>query len=103
MELRQLEVLVATAEESRLHKAAARLRRTKPVVSAAIRKLEGEVGMALFETANGRQLHLTDAGDELVSYARRMISLRDQALAAVSEVRTTKKRIAVKSASRGGC
>ena len=102
MELLQLEVLVAVAEESTLHKAAARLRRTEPGVSAAIHKLEGEVGMALFETANGRHLHLTDAGEELVDYARRMLSLRDQALAAVADVRTT-KRGAMRSASRGQC
>jgi DNA-binding transcriptional LysR family regulator len=102
MELMQLEVLVAVAEESTLHKAAVRLRRTEQGVGAAIRKLEGEVGMALFETANGRQLHLTDAGEELVDYARRMLSLRDQALTAVADVRATKRGVA-KSARRGEC
>jgi hypothetical protein len=49
MELRQLQVLIAVAEEGRLQKAAERLHRTIPAVSVAIGKLEEEVGRPLFE------------------------------------------------------
>jgi DNA-binding transcriptional LysR family regulator len=100
MELMEFEILVAIAEESTLHHAAARVHRTKPALTAAIRKLEGEVGLALFERTNGLQLHLTNAGEELADYARRMLSLRDQALAAVAQVRKTKND-GLKSFSRG--
>jgi hypothetical protein len=86
MELRQLQVLVAVAEEGRLQKAAARLRRTTPAISIAIRKLEGEVGTPLFERSNRHELHLTGAGESLVDYAKRLLLLQDEALAAVEQV-----------------
>jgi DNA-binding transcriptional LysR family regulator len=90
MELRQLQVLIAVAEEGRLQKAAARLHRTTPAVSVAIRKLEAEVGTPLFERSNTHELYLTAAGEELVNYAKRLLSLSDEALAAVAEVRSVK-------------
>lgn len=86
MELRQLQVLVAVAEEGRLEKAAVRLRRTTPAVSIAIRKLEEEVGTPLFERSNRHELHLTGAGESLVDYAKRLLLLQDEALAAVKQV-----------------
>ena len=90
MELRQLQVLVAVAEEGRLQKAAARLCRTIPAVSIAIRKLEEEVGTPLFERSKRHELYLTTVGEELVDYANRLLTLRDEALAAVAEVRDAK-------------
>jgi DNA-binding transcriptional LysR family regulator len=86
MELRQLQVLIAVAEEGRLQKAAARLHRTTPAVSVAIRKLEAEVGTPLFERSNTHELYLTAAGEELVNYAKRLLSLQDEARAAVEQV-----------------
>ena len=79
MELRQLQVLIAVAEEGRLQKAAARLRRTTPAVSVAIRKLEEEVGMPLFERSKRHELYLTAAGESLVDYAKLLLSLQDEA------------------------
>jgi len=90
MELRQLQVLVAVAEEGTLHKAAARLRCTTPAVSVAIRKLEEEAGMPLFERSNRHELYLTSAGEELVNYAKRLLLLSHEALAAVAELRSVK-------------
>ena len=86
MELRQLQVLVALAEEGRLQKAAARLRRTIPAVRAAIRKLEEEAGTPLFERSKKHELYLTTAGESLVDYAKRLLSLQDEALAALEQV-----------------
>ena len=87
VELLQLEILVAVAEERTLHQAAGRLCRTKQTVSAAIRELEAEVGILLFEQSNSSELYLTDAGEELVKYARSLRILHDEALAAVEKVR----------------
>jgi DNA-binding transcriptional LysR family regulator len=92
MELRQLQVLVAVAEEGRLQKAAARLHRTIPAVSVAIRKLEVELGTPLFERSNRHELYLTAVGEELVNYAKRLLSLQDEALAAVEQVEIAKAR-----------
>ena len=90
MELRQLQVLVAIAEVDTLQKAAARLRRTIPAVSDAIRKLEEEVGTPLFERSKKHELYLTAAGESLVDYAKRLLLLQDEALAAVEQVRIAK-------------
>lgn len=89
MELMQLQVLVAVAEQGTLHKAAIRISRTTPTVSAAVRKLEEEVGLTLFERSK-HELHLTAAGEELVTYANRLLSLQREALAAVEQVRIAK-------------
>ena len=89
MELMQLQGLIAVAEQGTLHKAAVKLSRTTPAVSAAIRKLEKELGVTLFEHSNS-QLRLTAAGEELVNYAKRLLSLQDEALAAVEQVKMAK-------------
>ena len=86
MELRQLQILVAVADEGRLQKAAARLCRTIPAVNIAIRKLEEEVGTPLFERSKRHELHLTAAGESLVDYAKRLLLFADEALATVEQV-----------------
>ena len=83
-------MLVAVAEEGRLQKAAARLHRTIPAVSVAIRKLEEEAGTPLFERSKRHELYLTTAGEELVNYAKRLLSLSDEALATVEQVEIAK-------------
>jgi DNA-binding transcriptional LysR family regulator len=90
MDLRQMQVLVAVAEEGRLHKAAARLRRTIPTVGVAIHRLEEEVGTPLFERSKKQDLYLTAAGESLVQYARRLLLLQDEAVAAVEKIETAK-------------
>ena len=91
MELMQLQMLVAVAEEGTLQKAAGRVCRTAPAVSIAIAKLEEEIGTALFDRSLGRDFRLTTAGEVLVGYAKRLLSLRDEALAAVGEVKNAKR------------
>ena len=83
----QLQMLVAVAEEGSVQQAAARVYRTAPAVSIAIGKLEDEVGTLLLDRSRGRAFRLTAAGEVLVSYARKLISLRDEAIAAVDGVR----------------
>ena len=87
MELMQLQMLVALAEEGSLRKAAARVYRTPPAVSIAIGKLEQEMGTPLRERRRGDGFPLTAAGEAMVEYGRRMISLRDEALATVEGIR----------------
>jgi DNA-binding transcriptional LysR family regulator len=81
-----LEKFLDGAEEGRLQKAAARLCCTIPAVSVAIRKLEEEVGTPLFERSNRHELYLTAAGESLVDYAKRLLSLSDEARAAIEQV-----------------
>ena len=86
----QLQMLIAVAEEGTLQKAAERVYRTAPAVSIAISKLEEEMGTPLFDRSLGRDFRRTPAGEVLVDYAKRLISLRDEALAAIEEIRTLK-------------
>jgi DNA-binding transcriptional LysR family regulator len=91
MEMMQLRMLVALAEEGNLQKAAERVYRTAPAVSIAITKLEEEIGTPLFDRVQGHDFRLTAAGDVLVGYAKRLLSLRDEAAAAVEEVKSLKR------------
>lgn len=63
-------------------KAADRLGRSTSAVSAQLRKLEDQAGTAIFRKA-GRGLALTLAGETMLAYARRLIDLNDEAVAAV--------------------
>jgi DNA-binding transcriptional LysR family regulator len=91
MELMQLQMLVAVAEEGALQRAAERVYRTGPAVSMAIDKLEKELDVSLIERFPGRDLRLTAAGGVLVDYAKRLLALRDEALMAVEELRSLKQ------------
>jgi DNA-binding transcriptional LysR family regulator len=69
MELRQLEYLVAVADEGGFTRAAARLHVAQPGVSAQIRQLERELGQPLFDRTS-RSVRLTEAGEAVLPYAR---------------------------------
>jgi DNA-binding transcriptional LysR family regulator len=85
MELGQLEFFLKVVEEGSFSKAAARVYRTQPAVSIAVRRLEEEVGAPLFDRSQ-KSPTLTEAGQILHDYARRIIALRDEARAAVAEL-----------------
>ncbi|BCK67404.1 LysR family transcriptional regulator [Streptomyces libani subsp. rufus] len=86
MELRQLNYLVAIAEEGNLGRAAARLYVSQPALSYALRKLEAELGVALFERHPGG-VHQTSAGRDVVAEARRTVRQADRVLAAAERHR----------------
>lgn len=62
--------------------AAERLGRSTSAVSAQLKKLEQQTGMALVQKA-GRHLALTPEGEIMLGYARLMLSLNDEACAAL--------------------
>lgn len=62
--------------------AADRLGRSTSAISAQLKKLEEQTGSALVRRA-GRGLALTEGGEALLSYARRILSLNDEAVSAV--------------------
>lgn len=86
MELSQLEVFLAVARERRFSRAADKLFRTQSAVSQTIRKLEDELGEALFDRSS-REGVLTDAGKVLYEYAEKLINLRTEAAESLSELR----------------
>ena len=72
MELRQLRQFVAVAEAGSFSLAAERLCMAQPPLSVAIRKLEAEMGVPLFERT-GRGVRLTPDGEAALSGANRCL------------------------------
>jgi DNA-binding transcriptional LysR family regulator len=69
MEIRHLRCLVAVAEELHFGRAAKRLNLSQPPVSLAIRELEEELGVTLFERTS-RRIAITRAGEQTLRDAR---------------------------------
>jgi DNA-binding transcriptional LysR family regulator len=91
MELMQLEMFVAAAEEPSLQRAAERVFRTQPAVTIALHKLEEEVGAPLFDRSSRAGSSLTESGRLLYEYAQRILGARDEALAALAEVHSLRR------------
>jgi DNA-binding transcriptional LysR family regulator len=66
-------------------KAADRLARSTSAVSAQLKKLEDQAGTPLLRKS-GRGMVLTEAGETLLAYARRLLELNDEAATAVRGV-----------------
>ena len=86
MELRQLAVFVAVAEEGSFTRAADRLHVVQSAVSAGVRNLERELGATLFDRSTHR-VALTDAGTALLPEARATLTAATAARDAVDAVR----------------
>lgn len=85
MDLAGLRVFLAVVRERSFSRAAARLYRTQPAVSIAIRKLEEAVGQPLFHRGS-RAAKLTDAGELLVDYAERLLNLSGEVSRAMEDL-----------------
>jgi DNA-binding transcriptional LysR family regulator len=77
MDLRRLRYFVAVAEARSVGKAAERLRMAQPPLSVQIRKLEAEIGTALFSRGT-RGMDLTEAGQALLSRASAALALAEE-------------------------
>jgi DNA-binding transcriptional LysR family regulator len=77
MDLRQLSYFVAVAEEGQFTRAAARVSVAQPAVSAQIRRLERELGEALFHR-DRRAVTLTGAGEALLPHARAALAAAER-------------------------
>ncbi|MFI1336411.1 LysR family transcriptional regulator [Streptomyces sp. NPDC020845] len=86
MDLRQMEVVVAVAEEGGFTAAARRLHVVQSAVSGTVRALEKEMGTRLFDRTTHR-VALTPAGEAFVPAARAALRAAEQARAAVDVAR----------------
>jgi len=86
MDFFQLETFLAVAETGSFSAAARLVHRTQPAVSQVVRKLEQEIGEALFDRSS-RDGMLTDAGRVLQEYAHKMLNLRREARSSLEELR----------------
>lgn len=83
MEFRQLEYLIAIAEEQHFTRAAARCNVSQSTISAAIGALEHELGTALF-VRDARHVTITTTGQTLLIYARQILTTLEEGRQAVT-------------------
>ncbi|WP_294646257.1 LysR substrate-binding domain-containing protein [uncultured Aureimonas sp.] len=79
LDIDTLRTFVLGFELGSFARAADRVGRSQSAVSAQLRKLEEQVGQPLV-IKSGRGLALTGAGERLLSYARRILDLNDEAV-----------------------
>jgi len=85
MELRQLEYLIAVAEEANFTRAAERVHISQSGVSAQVRQLEQELGATLIDRS-ARTARLTEAGMAALPHARAALAAAGALRQAIDEV-----------------
>jgi DNA-binding transcriptional LysR family regulator len=79
----QLRSFLAIVDSGSFTKAADRVHKTQSAVSMHVRRLEEQLGCALF-VKQGRGARLTDEGERLIEFARRIVQVEAGAFAALS-------------------
>src|SRR5215469_3362467 len=79
-----LQAFVAVADQRSFTRAAAALNRTQSAVSMQIKRLEERLGVELFHRTKAN-VDLSPSGEGLLGYARRILSLNDEAIAHLRE------------------
>src|SRR5499426_3554693 len=90
MDLAALRIFLAVAEERSFSRAAAKVHRTQPAVSQAVRRLEIELGEQLIDRSS-KNGTLTDAGRVLQNYGQRLVRLAEETEGAVRELRDLRR------------
>jgi len=88
MDYDQLASFLEVAKLQSFSRAAEKIYRTQPAISAQVRLLEQECGEKLFDRS-GKKVLLTPAGEILQHYAQRIIELNKEALQAIAELNQT--------------
>ncbi|MCX8508664.1 MAG: LysR family transcriptional regulator [Rhodobacteraceae bacterium] len=84
LDLTALRAFVATAETGGVTRAASLLNLTQSAVSMQIKRLEEALARPFF-FRSARRLTLTPEGEQLMAYAKRMLSLNDEVLARLTD------------------
>lgn len=88
IDIDQLRTFIAIAETGSFTRAADVVHKTQSAVSMQVKRLEERLGRPVFER-DGRASKLTEDGERLLGYARRIIKLNVEALAAFSDADLT--------------
>jgi DNA-binding transcriptional LysR family regulator len=84
MDLDNLKTFIEVARLASFSRAAEKVLRSQPAVSAQIRQLEQEYGQRLFDRS-AKSVRLTPAGDVVFNYANQLLALQAKSFQAVSE------------------
>lgn len=79
MTIQQLNYVITISEKGSLNKAAEVLYVTQPSLTSAVRELERELGITLFNRG-GKGVTLTNDGAEFIQYARQVVNQYDRLL-----------------------
>jgi len=90
MDLTALRIFLAVAEERSFSRAAAKVHRTQPAVSQAVKRLEDDLGELLFDRSS-KNGTLTDAGRVLQNYGQRLVRLAEETESAMRELRDLRR------------
>src|SRR5437899_940436 len=90
MDLGALRIFLTVAHERSFSRAAAKVHRTQPAVSQAVRRLELELGEQLFDRSS-KSGTLTEAGKMLQNYGQRLVRLAEETEGAVRELRDLRR------------
>ncbi len=84
LDVDQLRTFIAIADAGSFTRAADAVHRTQSAVSMQMKKLEERLGKPIFER-DGRYSRLTEDGERLLDYARRIVKLNVEALSSFSD------------------
>jgi len=90
MDLQSLKIFLAVAHERSFSRAAAKVHRTQPAVSQAVRRLETDLGEELFDRSS-KSGTLTDAGRLLQNYGHRLVRLAEETESVMRELRDLRR------------
>src|SRR5437764_4754771 len=90
MDLAALKIFLAVAQERSFSRAAAKVHRTQPAVSQAVRRLEDDLGEQLFDRSS-KTGTLTEAGHMLQNYGQRLVRLAEETESAVRDLRDLRR------------
>jgi len=88
LDLDQIRTFVAIAESGSFTRAADVVHKTQSAVSMQMRRLEERIGKPIF-VREGRISKLSEDGERLLGYARRMVRLSNETIAAFDETELT--------------
>src|ERR687897_1471793 len=88
LDIDQLRTFVAIADSGSFTRAADVVHKTQSAVSMQMKRLEERVGRAVFER-DGRASKLTEDGERLLDYARRIVRLNTECVASFNEADLT--------------
>jgi DNA-binding transcriptional LysR family regulator len=86
MDLSDLRIFTTVVREGGITRAAEKLNRVQSNVTTRIRQLEEDLDVTLF-LREGKRMHLAPAGQALLGYADRLLTLADEARASVRDPR----------------
>ncbi|MER2056200.1 MAG: LysR family transcriptional regulator [Clostridia bacterium] len=94
MTIQQLKYIITISENGSLNKAAEVLFITQPSLTSAVRELEKELGITLFNRG-GKGVTLTNDGTEFLQYARQVVAQYDRLLEKYGRGGTLRKKFGI--------